>query len=112
MSSSKITKATTEGWRRTPEQITTLARESVTGQCLVTDDPDAIRCAFYMVLAFLTFTEPARKQVGALIGYNNEAVPGRAMNGYPIYCSVGFLHRDDVEAFNAEVARMMEALHG
>lgn len=96
--------------RRSPEEITKLAREYITGQVMVTNNPRIIESAFYMILAFVNMTKAATEKVGALIGDNSSVVPGRAMNGYPIYLSVGFLHKADIPAFDAEMERMRKAL--
>ena len=110
MTDGRITMRDAAKWRRTDEQITELARQYVTREVLVTNDVDTINSAFYMLLAFLSFTEAAAKQVGALIGFLSQVVPGRAMNGYPIFVQMGFLHVDDLPRFKAEVARMNAAL--
>jgi len=96
--------------RRTREEISELARDAVTNQVFVTNDERAIRSAFYMMLAICNMTEAATKKVGALIGYNDTIVPRMGMNGYPIYAKIGFLHRHDLSAYRAEVARLRKAL--
>lgn len=96
--------------KRKPEDVTALARDALLGKILVTADKNAIKSAFYMMLALTEMTEAASRRIGALIGYYEDAVPGRAMNGYPIFTSMGFLHKADVDFYDAEMARLRLAL--
>lgn len=95
--------------RKTAQEIRELAADIVQRKVFVTNDPDAIRCAFYVILAFISFTKAAVPKVGALIGDMSETLD-RSMNGYPIFTTVGFLHVEDLEALNVEVDRMYAAL--
>lgn len=96
--------------RRTKTEIRDLARQIVTREVLVTDQPHVIQSAFYLILAFTTLTKRQSDAVGAVIGFYSDVVPGRGMNGYPIFTSVAFLHRNDVDALNAEVDQMRQAI--
>jgi hypothetical protein len=96
--------------RRDAEQVSALARDIVTNRALVTANTHVIRNAFYMILAFLDFAPDAIPKIGALIGYYDNVVPTRAMNGYPIFTSLDFVHADDVPRLNAEIDRMQAAL--
>lgn len=96
--------------RKPPEEVTALARDVLLGRKMVLADAHAVRSAFYMVLAFISMTEAATKLVGGLIGDLSETVPGRGMNGYPIFLSVGFLHKADAAFYDAELTRLMEAI--
>ncbi len=96
--------------RRTPQEVTELARDVITRRKMVTDDPEAIRCAFLIMMTLMPpLTEAASKAVAAFIGDYSE-ITGQTLNGYPMFTSIGFLHRLDVGAYNSEIRRMKEAL--
>ena len=106
----RVTVSTVERRRRTPAEITELARKQVTGRALITDDPDVLDSAFFMVLAFMTFEPDVIPLIGAFIGYYDNAVSGMGMNGYPIFTGIDFVHTDDLPNLVAEIRRMKEAL--
>lgn len=106
----RVTVSTLDKRRRTPAQITELARLHITGRALVTNDPDVLHNAFFMILAFISIDPDAAPHIGAVIGYYDNAVTGRAMNGYPIFTGMDFVHADDLTAFLNEIDRMNKAL--
>jgi hypothetical protein len=105
-----ITVSTLDDRRRTPEKITELARMQVTHQALITNDPEVLNNAFFMVLAFVTFDPAAVPHIGALVGYHANSIPGMGMNGYPIFTGMDFVHIDDLPSLHAEILRMQTAL--
>lgn len=106
----RVTLSTLDQRRRTPEQITELARMHVTRQALITNDPVVLRNAFFMVLAFVEFDPDVPQRIGALVGYYDNAIRGRGMNGYPIFTGLDFVHTDDMSGLVAEISRMNAAL--
>lgn len=96
-------------WKRTDEQITDLARRILMREVMVTNDPRHIECGFAMMLMMVSITKAATTKVGALIGEYAETT-GMAMNGVPIFTSLGFVHIDDMPWLFAEMDRMAEAL--
>jgi hypothetical protein len=97
-------------WRRDTAALRTLAREVVQGLAMVTDRERDIKNAFMMMTLLVRWSEVETDKIGAFIGYVDEAVKGRAINGYPIFYSMGFLHADDVDEYNAHLTQMQEAL--
>lgn len=95
--------------RRSPKEITELAREVVLGQRLVTNDPDALQYGFSLLLMGMKIPRSVADQIGAVIG-NMDSVLPRSLNGWPMFTSCGFLHVEDVPAFNDEIDRMRAAL--
>lgn len=95
--------------RRTAAEITTLARQSVLGEKWVVNDERAVECAFSIPRMFGFGSIANIDDLGALIGTLSEST-GASLNGYPMFTSVGFLHKDDVGPFCSEVDRMEEAL--
>lgn len=96
--------------RRTTAELRTLARQTLQREVMVTDDPHAVRCAFYIMTSLMSWSNVDTDKIGAFIGYMDAVVPGRGMNGYPIFLSMGLLHVDDVDEFNAQMDQMREAL--
>lgn len=96
--------------RRSTADLRTLARQTLQREVMVTDDPQAVRCAFYIMTSLMSWSHVDTDQIGAFIGYMDAIVPGRGMNGYPIFLSMGLLHKDDVDEFNAHIEQMQEAL--
>lgn len=76
----------------------------------MTTNERVMASAFYMMAALMDWSMVDTSKVGALIGYMDSVVPGRAMNGYPIFTSMGFLHVDDVETYDRHLTQMHEAL--
>jgi hypothetical protein len=96
--------------RRSAADLRTLARQCIQGHALITDDPHAVRCAFYIMTSFMDWSKVDTDKIGAFIGYMDAVVPGRGMNGYPIFLSMGLLHKDDVDEYNAHLDQMRKAL--
>lgn len=92
--------------RKTPEEITTLARQDILGEAEVVNDAEGIRCGFMLFVGGFKDIENA-DDVGALIGYDR--LP-RTLNGRSMFMQMGFLHKDDIEPLIAEMTRMREAL--
>lgn len=105
-----LTVADIDQRRRTPEEITDLARDVVTRRKMVTNKPQVIENAFSLVFAVITIEAAAAQRIGALVGDYGEVVPRMGRNGYPLFLSVGFVHIDDVPALQAELDRMYAAL--
>lgn len=91
------------------EKITELARDIVTNRVFCTNDEHAVKCAFYMVLMFV---KPSQMppNVGAFYAPYGESVPGRAMNGYPIFYSIGFVPKESLPALTAKIDELYAAL--
>lgn len=105
----RITAKWADSRKRTPDQITELARDVITGRRAVVNNADAIKCHWFMLLPFLSFTRAAGERIFALVGDNNEIGP-RHLNGYAAFLSMDVLHVRDKDAFLAELDRMRAAL--
>ena len=97
-------------WRRDTAALRKLAREVIQGLAMVTDQEREIKTAFMMMTLFVDWSTIKTDKIGAFIGYVDDAVRGRAINGYPIFTSMGFLHIDDVDEFNRHIEQMQAAL--
>lgn len=92
--------------RKSPEEITKLAREDLLGQAEVVNDDEGIKLGFMLFTGSFKDIENV-DDVGALIGY--DPLP-RTINGRSMFGGMGFLHKDDLEPLIAEMTRMREAL--
>lgn len=97
--------------RRTSEELRTLAREVVTGQVYLTNDPEAIRLSFGLIL-MLVMAEAPRSWIDkiAAVYAPMSSAGDRGINGYPMFFSMNVLHVDDVEEFNRHLTQMQTAL--
>jgi len=97
-------------WRQTPERLREMAREYVTGQAIITAEERVIRSAFYIMTTFMDWSTVDPSKVGAFYGPRDNTVPGRGMNGYPIFLSMTLIHVDDVPILDAHLEQMRAAL--
>jgi hypothetical protein len=88
--------------RRLPkEELRALAVREYQGEVLVTDDPHIAELSFKLMLSFGALSNVRNiDDIGALIGYMNHTLP-MGVNGWPIFLRMGFLHKDDRDAFQA-----------
>lgn len=68
------------------------------------------RDAFFMILPFCHLTEAQVRKVGGLIGDTRNVVPGRGVNGMPIFTSVRFVHVNDVPYIIKEITAAHERI--
>ena len=110
MSKSKYNVTARNVKRRSPEEITELARKHLMREVLVTADEHVIKSAFYIMVFMMTLSPAAIDKIGAFIGDMGQTVPRMGANGYPVFLSCAFLHKADVPAYDAEVDRMLAAM--
>lgn len=104
-----FTLADTENWRKTPEEITELARDIVTNVVYITTGHQDIGMQF-MVLMFVNWDgEEPLKKIGALYEEYGKANP-MGVNGLPTFFSCRFVHVDDMDFLRTEVERLETAL--
>lgn len=87
-----------------------MARDWVTGQAVITSDEQEIRSAFYVMTAMLDWSTVDVDNVGAFYGPMDSTIPGRAMNGLPIFTSMRLVHLADMPALRRHVKQMRAAL--
>lgn len=102
------TGALIEPSRRTPEELTALARQYVQHEIYIGGTNDDLAMVF-MPLALGGLAGWDLEKIGLVFEEISKAGP-RSINGRPCFFSCQFLHIDDLEPFTAEVKRMAEAL--
>ncbi|KKM86695.1 hypothetical protein LCGC14_1276410 [marine sediment metagenome] len=97
--------------RLTPEEITELARDSVTNLVFITNSQDGINLSFGLVLSLLLPKAHERyiESIGAVYEYISKAGP-RSINGMPMFTSVRFLHIEDMPLLTEERSRLKAAI--
>ena len=96
--------------RKTPEEITTLAREIVTNQVFIAVTEEALSMAFPILTLWLPSVPDWKvEQMGAVYEYYDQAGE-RSCNGYPMFMSCKIVHTDDVEFLHTEIYRLLDAL--
>jgi len=97
------------------EDVKKLARELVTNQVFMSDQlrrPNDLPMVF-MVLALAEqkiIDDYLKAGVVHFYEYFNKAIPGRGINGYPIFVSCFGINSTDYKRVQAEELRMREAL--
>jgi hypothetical protein len=103
---------------RPDEEIKKLAQDAIFGQLFCSDQiPESqlgqmLRMVF-MVLAFMdkkAIKQMEKEDIVAFYEYNNKAIPGRAINGFPIFMSCGSLTRTEYAKFRQYEKDMREAM--
>lgn len=79
-----------------------LAIDSVEGRVFVTNNPDAIRDSFGLLIAMVDWDAVA-EQIGALYAPMSKAMD-RSINGRPFFTTMRVLHIDDLEPLNEKIA--------
>lgn len=103
--------------RRSDEDIRHLAREWVAGRVYSADSvpPDLIPLVF-MPVAFGLLEGYRRRQLDSLFVFaiegEHSSIPGRGVNGYPMFTSCHLWRRTDALKANALAQRMQEAMDG
>lgn len=104
-----MSKQPTEPERLSDEEIDDLARRVVTNEVFITNDGKVVDAAFMVILPFINLEQSFAENVGAL--YEEYAKTGsRSMNGYPVFYSVNFLHKDDLGPLYDKIEAKKEAL--
>lgn len=95
--------------RQDEARLKDLARDNVTGRVFIANTEHAIKAAFYMMTALMPPVENP-EDAGAFVGFMDQVVPGRSMNGYPIFTSMLVIHKDDLPLLMNYIEQMEKAL--
>jgi hypothetical protein len=95
--------------RLKPEEVTELARKVVTNVTYLDLSVDHDTQIRWIILGFLSFTKAAAERVAGFYEDWHKAGP-MAVNGSPMFFSIHFLHRDNVEMLLSELKRLDKAL--
>lgn len=106
----RITARLMDTRRRSPEEVTLLARDALLGEAWVVLDPEGIKLGFGLILCLCDFTPGGAKRVGALIGRSKDILSTSRINGWPMFGAMGLLHVEDLPMFLSEYKRLSELL--
>ena len=98
--------------RLTPELINEMAWECSSRQAILANQGDALRLPFMLMLALMGPDEYDFSEVFALYGHVQDSVPGRAINGYPIFTAARFLNKEDALAVHDRMRTIYTLRHG
>lgn len=96
--------------RLTPQEVHEVARRVVTNQGLLTNQSRALRSAFMLLLSLTDWSAFDVATIGAFYGDLGDVIPGRTLNGFPMFHTLRLIHTDDVSLLTAEIKRLTEAL--
>lgn len=96
--------------RLTEDQIKELARDMVAGQVYVPKNGYELECSF--AILFALGAEQMRswvENIGMVYEYMKKAAP-RQINGLPMFFSMRFVHKDDMDALFDKIEQYEAAL--
>jgi hypothetical protein len=99
--------------RKTRQELDELAQQVVRGEIYIALDKEMLNLSFGWIFGMMDppMSKSGIESIGAVYEEYSKAMP-RAINGYPMFSSMRFVHTDDVERLGTMIDRKQRALDG